>query len=154
MNCAALCRPDDADGLVAAFKHDLERINDRRPHREGSYIDIVIDRPRQTGAGQQPALLPHLDRHPAGADAGEDLPRQGFRDHARRGGIEHESGRVRRRQAIVQPVHPEISDRGHIDQHLGDHHQGNGEQQQFARQAEPTRRLRPRREGDRLFVDH
>ena len=62
-----------------------------------------------------------------------------------RRGIQHQRRGVRRRQPVVQPVHPEIGDRGHVDQHSGDHHQRNGQQQQLAGQAEPARRLRPRR---------
>ncbi len=70
MNCAAARRrADHADRLVAAFQHDLEGIDDRRPHRHRSHVDIVIDRRRQIGAGQQPALLPHLDGDRARADA-------------------------------------------------------------------------------------
>ena len=34
-----------------------------------AHVDIVVDRRRQIGAGQQPALLPHLDGDRAGADA-------------------------------------------------------------------------------------
>ena len=106
-----------------------------------AHVDIVIDRRRQIGAGQQPALLPHLDGDRARADAGQDLPRQRIRDHARRGGIQHQRRGIRRRQPVVQPVHPEIGDRGHVDQHSRDHDQRNGQQQQLAGQAEPARRL-------------
>ena len=35
-----------------------------RPH-----VDVMVDRVRQVGAGEQAALLPHLDGHRAGADA-------------------------------------------------------------------------------------
>ena len=151
---AARRRPDHADRLVAALQHDLEGIDDRRPHRHGPHVDVVIDRRRQIGAGQQPALLPHLDGDRARADAVEDLPRQRIRNHARGRGIEHQRRGIRRRQPVVQPVHPEIGDRGHVDQHFRDHHQRNGQQQQLAGQAEPARRLRPRRSGCRLFVGH
>ncbi len=43
---------DHADRLVAGFKHGLERIDDRGPRGQGPHVDIVIDRRRQTGAGQ------------------------------------------------------------------------------------------------------
>ena len=67
---AAGRRPDHADRLVAGLQHDLERIDDRRPHRHVAHVDVVIDRRRQVGAGEQPALLPHLDGDRARADAG------------------------------------------------------------------------------------
>jgi hypothetical protein len=38
-------------------------------------------------------------------------------------------------RAIVQPIDPEVCDRGHIDQHFGDHDQRNSQQQQLAGQA-------------------
>ncbi len=142
---AAGRRTDDANGLVATLKHHLEGIDDRRPHRHRSHVDIVIDRRRQAGAGQKPALLPHLDRDRAGADGGQYLPRQRVRNHAQRRGIQHQRCGVRRRQPVVQPVHPEIGNGGHVDQHARDHDQRDGEQQQLAGQAKPARRLWPRR---------
>jgi hypothetical protein len=151
---AARRRPDHADRLVAGFQHHLERIDDRRPHRHLAHVDVVIDLRRQIGAGEQPALLPHLDGHRAGADAGEDLPRQRFRDHAGRGRIQHQGCGIGRRQLVVEPVDPEIGDRGHVDHEARDHHQRDGQQQELARQAEPARRTGPRQFGDWLLVGH
>ena len=79
---AARRRPDHADGLVAALQHGLEGIDDRRPRRHRPHVDVMVDRIRQIGAGEQTALLTHLDGDRAGADAGQDLPRQRIRDHA------------------------------------------------------------------------
>ena len=141
---------DHADRLVAAFQHDFEGIDDRRPHRHGAHVDVVVDRRRQIGAGEQPALLPHLDGDRARADAAQDLPRQRIRHHAERRGIQHQGGGVGRRQPVVQPVDPEIGDRGHVDQQSRDHDQGNGQQQQLAGQAKPSAAasaLRLRRRG-------
>ena len=55
-------------------------------------------------------------------------------------GIQHQRGGIGRRQPVVEPVHPEIRDRGHVDHQLRDHHQRDGQQQQLAGQAEPARR--------------
>ncbi len=148
---AAGRRPDHADGLVAGLEHHLERIDDGGPHRHRSHVDVMIDCRRQVGAGQQPALLTHLDGDRAGADAAEDFARQRIRHHAGGRRVQHQRGGVGRRQPVVQPVHPEIGDRGHIDQDFRDHHQRNGQQQQLAGQAEPARRQRPQVFGDRLF---
>ncbi len=127
MNCrAARRRADDAYRLVAGFQHGLEGIDDRRPCRHRPHVDVMVDRRRQIGAGQQPALLAHLDGDRARTDTVEDFPRQRIRNHARGGGIQHQRRGIGRRQPVVQPVHPEIGDRGHIDQHFRDHHQRNG----------------------------
>ncbi len=147
-------RADHAYRLVAGLQHGLERIDDRRPRGHGSHVEIVIDRRRQTCTGQHPALLPHLDGNRPRADAGEDLPRQRIRHHARGCGIQHQGSGVGRRQPFVQPVDPEIGDRGHIHQNSRDHHQRNGEQQKLAGQAKPARRQRPRRLRCGLFVGH
>ncbi len=147
-------RPDHADRMVAGREHGLERIDDRGPLRHGSHVDVVIDRRRQTGAGQKPALLPHLDGDRARADAGQDLPRQRIWNHAQGRRVEHQRRGVRRRQPVVQPIDPEIRNRRHVNQNSRDHDQGNGEQQQFAGQAKPARRQRPRRFGGQLVVGH
>ncbi len=146
MNCAPPGRrPDHADGLVAGLQHGLDRIDDRRPCRHGAHVDIMIDRRRQVGAGEQPSLLTHLDGDGARADAVEDLPRQRVRNHAGGCGVQHQGRGVGRRQPVVEPVHPEIGDRRNVNQDLSQDDQRNGQQQQLAGQAEPALRLRPRR---------
>ena len=117
-----------------------QRIDDRRPHRHLAHVDVVVDRGRQVGAGEQPPLLAHLDGDRPRADAGQDLARQRIRHHPERRGIEHQRRGIGRGQPVVQPVGPEIGDRGHIDQHFRDHDQRNGQQQQLAGQPEPARR--------------
>ena len=71
-------------------------------------------------------------------------PRQRIRHHAERRRIEHQRRRVGRGDAVVEPVDPEVGDRGHIEQDGRDHHQGDGQQQQLAGQAKPTRSARSR----------
>ncbi len=149
---AAGRRSHHADHMVAGLQHGLDGIDDGRPYRDGPHVDVVVDRRRQIGAGEQTPLLPHLDGDRTGADALEDLPRQRFRDHARGGGVQHQRRGARRGDAVVQAVDPEIRDRGHIDHQAGDHDEGNGQQQQLAGQAEPARRRRPRRFNGRLVV--
>ena len=146
--------PDHADGLVAGLQHGLDRIDDRRPHRHGAHVDVMIDGRGQIGTGEQPALLSHLDRHRAGADAAENLPRQRIRHHAGGRGIQHQRGGIGCRQPVVEPVHPEVGDRGHVDQDFRQDHQRNRQQQQLAGQAEPARRLRPRPFGKWLIYGH
>ncbi|MET4788284.1 hypothetical protein ABIF64_000462 [Bradyrhizobium japonicum] len=68
-----------------------------------------------------------------------------------RGGVEHQRGGVGRRDAVIEPVDPEVGDGGHIEQDGGDHHQGDGEQQQLAGQAEPAGPTRPHRRLARLI---
>jgi hypothetical protein len=42
-------------------------------------------------------------------------------------------------EAVLQPVEAEVGDRRHIDQHLGDHHEQDGEDEELARQPETRR---------------
>ncbi|MGY3583835.1 hypothetical protein ACVIF9_002512 [Bradyrhizobium sp. USDA 4350] len=144
--------PDHADGLVTVLEHDLEGIDDRRPYRHGPHVDIMVDRGRQVSAGEQAALLAELDGDGAGADAGQDLPRQRIRHQAGRGGIEHQRRGVGGGQAVIEPVHPEVGDGRHVDQEPGDHHQRNRQQQKLARQPEPKGRLGPLLLRGRLIV--
>lgn len=142
---------DDADGLVAGLQHHLERAGDRLPRRHVAQVDVVLDRGRQVVAGEQPALLAHLDRDRARIDAFQDLPRQRIGNHAERRRVEHESCGVGCGDTVVQAVDPEIRDRRHVEQAGRDHHQGNGQHQQLAGQAEPARLTRPRRRPVRLI---
>ena len=134
------------------LQHGLEGLDDRGPHRQGPHVDVAVDRRRQVGAGEQPALLSHLDGDRARADAGQDLPRQRIRHHAERRGIQHQGGGIGRREAVVQPVGPEIRDRGHVDHQDGDHHERDRQQQQLAGQAKAPRARGPRRLRSRLVV--
>ncbi|MGY3287936.1 hypothetical protein ACVWWP_001003 [Bradyrhizobium sp. LM3.6] len=124
--------PDDPDGLVAGLQHHPERAGDRLPRRHVAQIDVVLDGGRQIVAGEQTALLAHLDGDGAGIDAFQDLARQRIGNHAERSCIEYQRRRVGRRHAVVQPVDPEVGDGRHVEQDGRDHHQGNSEQQQLA----------------------
>ena len=103
----------------------------------------MVDRSRQIGTGEQPPLLPHLDGDGAGADAGQDLAGERIGHIAQRRSVQHQRGGVRGGEAVVEAVEPEVRDRGHIDQHAGDRHQGDRQEQQLAGQAKPTYRLGP-----------
>ncbi len=144
--------PDHADGLVTMLQHDLEGIDDRRPHRHGAHVDVMIDCGRQVGTGEQAALLTELDGDRASTDAGQDLPRQRIRHQAGGRGIQHQRRGIGGRQPVIEPVHPEVGDRRHVDQEPGDHDQGNGQQQKLARQPEPKGRLGPLLLRGRLIV--
>jgi hypothetical protein len=98
----------------------------------------MVDRRRQVGAGEQAALLTHLDGDRTRADAAENLPCERVWHHARGGCIKHQRCGVRGRQTIVESIQPKIGDRGDVDQYFGDHHQRNRQQQELAGQAEPA----------------
>ncbi len=138
--------PNHTNGVVVGLEHRADRFRDRRPRRDRAHVDVVIDHRRDVIHREQPALLAHLDRDRTRADALQHLPRQFVRDHAARRRLEHEGRGVRGGDAIVQPVHPEVRDRRHVDHDRGHQHERNGQQQQLARHAEPPEQRRhPRR---------
>ena len=109
---------------------------DGAPPRHVAHVDVVLDLGRHVGGGQQPALVAHLHRHRARADAVENLLGQAFRHHAARRRIEHQRRGVRGGQAIVEPVEPEIGDRRHVNENFRHHHEQDGEEQQLAGQTD------------------
>ncbi len=52
-----------------------------------------------------------------------------IRHHSGGGGIQHQRRGIGGRQAVIEPVHPEVGDRRHVDQEPGDHRPGNRQQQ-------------------------
>jgi hypothetical protein len=138
--------------MIVGLQHGLEGIDDRRPYRDGPHVDVMVDRRRQIGAGEQAPLLSHLDGDRAGADALQDLPRQRIRDHAQRRRVQHQRRGTRCRDAVVQAIDPEVRDRGHVDHQAGDHDERDRQQQQFAGKAEPAPRCWPRRFNGWLVV--
>jgi hypothetical protein len=53
-----------------------------------------------------------LDRHRPRPDAGQNLPRQRIRNHAARGGIQHQRRGIRRRQPVVEPIDRKLAIEG------------------------------------------
>jgi hypothetical protein len=137
--------------MVAGLQHGLEGIDDRRPHGHRPHVDIVVDRGRQIGAGEQAALLAHLDGDGPRANAAENLPRKRIGHRTRRRRIEHQRGRVRGCKPVVEPVHAEVGDRGNVDQDFSDHDQRDRQQQELSGQAEPTTQRQPRCLDPELF---
>ena len=144
--CRHRRRPDHAHDVVRLAEQ--QRIESRRRWRATtitlriSTSCAIVD--GHVGRGQQPALVAHFHGHRARADAGENAPRQAFRNHAARGGIEHERGGVGGRQPVVEPVQAKVGDQRHVDQHFRQHHENDGEEQQLAGQADaqPARAVR------------
>ena len=100
--------------------------------RHVAHVDDVADGGRHLPGRQQAALLAHLHRHRAGADAVQDLTRDRVRDHAVRRGLEHQRRGVSGGEAVVEPVQAEVGDRGDIDQHFRDHHEQQREDEELA----------------------
>ena len=129
-------RPDHPHHVDVAAQQGLERIDDGAMPGHVAHVDVVMDRRRHLGDRQQPALLAHLHRDRARADRVEDLARQILRHHAARRRVQHERRRIGGGQPVVQPVGAEIGDRRDIDQHFGDHHEQDRENEKLARKPE------------------
>ena len=100
--------------------------HDGAQHRGVAQVDVVVDRVRHVVDGEQPALVAHLHRDRLGAEVVEDLLHHGFGELRLLLvglGVEHERDGARDRDAVGQPGEAEIGDRGHVDQHFGDHHE-------------------------------
>ena len=87
------------------------------------HVDVLIDGGRHIGGREQPALLAHLERHRARADAVENLPRHRVRHHAVGRSLENERGGVRRGEPVLSQLRRKLAIKRHIDQHLRHHHE-------------------------------
>ena len=130
---------------LLAGEQGLERVHDRVPPGPLPHIDVLRDFGRHVGGGEQAALIAHLHRNRARADAVENLFREAFRHHAARRGVEHERRRVRGRKPVVQPIQSKIRDRRNVNQNFRHHHEQDGEQQQFSGEADARLSRRPKR---------
>ena len=124
--------PDDA---VVGFDIDHERVGDERDPRGVVQIVGPIDLSRHVHFDDQGAGTGTL--HGDGLDLGafEQLVAQHRGKLAARRRLGGERGDLGGRQALHQPLATEIGYRGHEHQHLGQHHEQNGEQQQLGRQS-------------------
>ena len=117
----------------------LERLDDGAMPGHVAHVDVVVDLGRHVGGGKQPASLAHFQRHRARADALEQLARDPLGHHAVGRGLKHQSRGIGGGEPVVEPVQPKIGDRGNIDQHLGHHHEQDGEHEELAGQAQSGR---------------
>ena len=122
------------DVVGLAEQQRVEGVHDGAPPGDAAHVDILRDALDGTVRGSEhAALVAHLDRQRARADALQDLLGEAFRHHAAGRGIEHQRGGVRGGEPVVQPVEPEIGDRRHIDQDFRQHHEQHGEKQAACR---------------------
>ena len=152
---AARRRADHADRVGVVAEERVERVGDGAVPRHVAHVDLVMHHLRHVGGRKQAALRARLHRHRAGADAAENLPRQSVRHHAARRCIEHQRRGVGGGEAVVEPVQAEVRDRRHVDQHFGDHHEQDRQDQELAGQAKPhrSRRLAARIGGRGCCLD-
>ena len=132
---------DHLDDVVVAADQRVEGVDDGAVPAPVAHVDLVVDRVRHLGGGEQAALLPGLQRDRAGADRVENLARHVLRHHAARRHLEHQRGGVGGRQPVVEQAQPVIGDRRDIDQHLRDHHEQDREDEELARQSQARRAL-------------
>jgi hypothetical protein len=129
-------RSDDTHHVGVGAQQRVEGIENRAMPGHVAHVDIVTDRRRHFRHCEQPPLPADLHRYRAGPDRIENLPRKIVRHHAAWRGVENERRRVRRREAVVEPVVAEIRDRRNVDQHFGQHHEHDREDEKLAGEPE------------------
>ncbi len=144
---AARRRADGADHPPVAGDQRLEGLRHRLPGADVAHVGMVVDLRRHVGRGEQAARIVALQGDGDGADAAQQFLGQLRRDHAVRCRIEHEGRGTGAGEPVGQPVEAEGGDRRYENQHLGEQHEGKGEGEQLAGQAEMARRLRRRGGG-------
>ena len=136
---AAHAVPDHPDRTPGGVEQRRERAADQRQPVGVAQVDDARAGRRRLPARQHAprsppssaiARAPTPERRRASRAVAEPLRRRGLQDQGRdlRGG-----------DPVRQPVAAEVGDRGHVDQHLGDHDEGDGEDEQPAGQAEHAR---------------
>ena len=126
---------DHADDAVVRRDIDHQRIGDQR--EPGGLAEIVgrIDVGRHVHLDDQHAGVGVLDGDRLDLGPLEQLVAQRRRQLAAGRGLGGERGDLRGSQPLHQPLATEIGDRGHEDEHLGQHDEQDGEQQQLGRQS-------------------
>ena len=114
-------------------------------------IDMAGDLRRHGVYREQAACPVATNRDGAGADTLQKMPGQFIRDMLIWRGIEDQSGDLRGGDPVRQPHASVIRDGGHVDQDFDEGDEGDGHEEQPARQAEMSADPRPslRCDGDR-----
>ena len=121
-------RPDDAQHPVARLAEGDERLANEFIGCLVAQIERGVDRGRlaehQIGGGR------HAQRDRAHPRMRQELLLQLGRDHAVGRRLEGQRRLVRRRQTLLEIDQAIARHRGHVDQHLAEHHEGDGKHQE------------------------
>jgi hypothetical protein len=139
--------PEDAERVPDQLHAQGKLVADPARAFAGAKIEGVIDLRGCVGWQHQATLVAALEGHGAHLRGAQQLGAQLIRQDAPRDRLGSQRGELSGGEAVVQPADAEVGDGGHEDQHLGQHHERDGEEQQLGGQAKaaPFRRCRQRR---------
>ena len=131
---------DDPQDAAAVVHERHEGIADQAEEAGLAQVIAGVDRARgghhqHQLAGARPGQADRI-----GAHVVEQLALQVLADHLVRRRLQRQDRQVRGGQAFLEIDQPETADRRRVDQHLGQHHEGDGQQQEPRRQALGQRR--------------
>ena len=130
-------RADHAHDVGVVAEQRVEGVDDGAVPAHVAHVDVVVDgRAASRSTASRRRCWPIFMATARAPIAVEDLARHRLRHHAARRRLEHQRGGVGGGQPVVEPVQPEIGDRGHIDQHFRDHHEQDREDEELARQSQ------------------
>ena len=135
-----MMRPSRAQKTLSASRISRRRNASSLPSppaaRAGAKIEGVVDLRGRIRRQHQATLVAALEGDGAHLGRTQQLGAQRVRHDAAGHRLGRQRGELGGGEAVVQPADAEVGDRGHEDQHLGQHHETDGQQQQLGGQAE------------------
>jgi hypothetical protein len=142
-------RAIDAHHPVAAEDERVEGVPDRAESREVGYVVFAVDRGGHVDAGDHPGGILAADDDGLRPGRHQRLALHGAGQLDILKSVDHDGRRRHGVQAVLQPANAHIGDGRHEDQHFGQHHEGDRQQQQFA--GKPAKKA-DRRSGCRTRI--
>ena len=112
-----------------------EGVADQAEEADIAKVDGLRNLEGRATAEHQLAAAAPGQRHALGPDMGQQLDPQVVTEHLVRRGVERQHRQMGGAQALLQIGQAEAADRGCVDQHLGQHHESDGQEKQPDRQA-------------------
>jgi len=137
-----MMRPSGAQNALSASQIRRRRraklVAEARRARAGAKIEGVVDLRGGIGGQHKTALVAALERHGAHLGGAQQFGAQRIRDDAPRHGLGRQRRELGGGETIVQPADAEVGNGGNEYQHLGQHDEADGQQQQLGGQAKPA----------------
>jgi hypothetical protein len=133
---AHLTRCDSPHDAVPAIGQDRKATEDRGQRRDFRHVHNEIDLRRHIAHCDQPALRALIQRDGHSTRCFQKLFLQSRRKRV--GFSKDRCSNTCRCQPVHQPCVPEVRDGGHVNKHLGNHDEHDGQKKKFAGQAAKT----------------